>query len=692
MEKISFAIDNIELVKEDPDSSFSILSLDFFASGQNLHNMYVSEETLDKTADTIKNCPVVWKLDILHDDIGNHDPEEVPCGFIPESSEIIKKRLSDGRIMLSTVSYIWKKYSGKILDFFKKNNERPVSVEMTVFDSQEREDEITELLDYKFEAVTVLGNKIQPAIPLARSTVLQFAKDYEQVYNKEFQTQYDALDFMVPKKVKENAQEGLSLHKEHGRGGNSVSLSLARHLANNEKSNSEKIRHIYKVFSGNRFSDMDKDSPSDSYINFMLYGGNECKIWSSEVYEKINEIDSKHLAYFEGELITMPYKNLEDVNSALKGIDPPITLEQANTIAAQADAIGADEGGWGIAIKHFKDSHEVKDGNWVKKEESKMSNKEPTEEVSEKEEVLEKEEGIKNQFNDIDETKSISIQKEMELEDSNKEDLSMKGIKRAEEKYSLNSSQILDILNNALSEYKYSADKWRKYWVTSFSDWYVYVNDNEDNTIHRIKYDITDLKAMLDIKNKEEVFTDDYKTLEEIEALSAKMSLDANLDVAAILAMLEDETENFKEIVEGEFSKPEGEKNFATICATMFAKMCKMQEQIDRMAEESKTYMTENSELKEFKSEIEKAKFEIEIDATLKELKESVEISTSELDAMREKSAEFSLADIDVWKNECKAKAFPLKSKREKVAGVNRAGFPFVNDGVRRESIWDKLK
>jgi hypothetical protein len=64
----------------------------------------------------------------------------------------------------------------------------------------------------------------------------------------------------------------------------------------------------------------------------------------------------------------MPYPTLKDINPSLKGIRPRIDLEQANQIAAQADAIGADKGGWGIAIKNFKKTHTVRGGKWTKRE------------------------------------------------------------------------------------------------------------------------------------------------------------------------------------------------------------------------------------------------------------------------------------------------------------------------------------
>ena len=39
----------------------------------------------------------------------------------------------------------------------------------------------------------------------------------------------------------------------------------------------------------------------------------------------------------------MPYSSMEDVNDSIKGIDPPVTLAQANKIAEWADAIAESD-------------------------------------------------------------------------------------------------------------------------------------------------------------------------------------------------------------------------------------------------------------------------------------------------------------------------------------------------------------
>jgi hypothetical protein len=63
----------------------------------------------------------------------------------------------------------------------------------------------------------------------------------------------------------------------------------------------------------------------------------------------------------------MPWLSMDNVPDSLKGIDPPLTLAQANEVAALADAIGGDNP-WGIAVGQWKARHIVSGGRWVKKE------------------------------------------------------------------------------------------------------------------------------------------------------------------------------------------------------------------------------------------------------------------------------------------------------------------------------------
>lgn len=295
MEKINFSLENIEEISENIDSSFSIMKVDFFASGQNAHDLVISEETLLKTAKTIYNVPVVWKYDSKTKDAMSHEDDEYPCGFVKEGSLIEEKRLSDNRLMLSTVVYIWKKYSGKLIDIFKRDKKKSVSVEMTVLESNDDSGKI-EVTDYKFEAITILGNFIRPAIPDASMSVLSFSKEYEDAYRKEFgYNKYSELDFRIPSDVKDNARMAIEKYEKSGRGGNSVSLSLAKFILKEEFITPEKIRMMYKKLSSYSKKSLDGD---DDKIRFELWGGKFGYEWSKGLFEKIEAIDNKRSAFF----------------------------------------------------------------------------------------------------------------------------------------------------------------------------------------------------------------------------------------------------------------------------------------------------------------------------------------------------------------------------------------------------------
>jgi hypothetical protein len=609
---VNFDVDSAEVIDDDPTSQFCIAKIQAFSSGANRHDLFCSEETLKRTASTIYNTPILYDIIDYKQDFGTHTEagQSMIAGFtVPNSAEFT--RLPDSRLSLNILARIWRRYAPKVVEFFKKSNDRKVSVEMQLNESVLMDDGLTEMVDFVYTGIALLGKSVTEACEGSHMQLLSFAEEknkYDEALAKEFSSRYDNIDFSIPSKVKENAQEGLNLRGMHDRGGNSISLSLARHLSKDEKSNPEKIKHINKVFSGNRFDDMDMELPSDSYINFMLYGGNESKVWSKDTSDKIDEIDSKRVSYFE-EILTFPYTKISDANPALRGIDPPISLGQANEIARQADAIGTDEkkNGWAIAISSFKKIHEVKDGKWIEKKSEKNMGDENLKEdnVNMDDKDLKKEEVI-----------VAKIPKEkMAVEEKPKEDISEDEQEEKDEK-----------------------------------------------------------------KEKEE---EDKE--EEKEEKKEKMSLSANLDVKAILAMLADETEKFRDVAEGEFAKPDGEKDFSIICSAMFAKMCKM-------AEESKTYMAENAELKEFKSKIEKAEFALAVDISLKELENCVDIPLNKLEEMRTKSEEFNIETIDAWKNDCKILAFPfaVKTKRENGA-VKRIGLPWMKESEKSNSIWENL-
>lgn len=331
--KISFTIEDARVLEENPNSSFAVIEVDFFASGKNLHNMYVSNETLEKKSTTIKNCPVVWELDKVLDDIGTHSRGEVACGFVPETAEIKTRTLEDGRNMLSTIAYVWKKYTSNVLNFFLRDGGiKPVSVEMSVFDMKEIGDGITELLDYKFEAITLLGSYVTPAIPLAKASLLSFSDEYKEAVKKEFSHgKYSDVDFTIPEKVKASAKKALKEHAVRG-GANSVVLAVARHIVNSSAISPEKIRFVSKYMKNKK--GFQKDSKEE--LAFMLMGGKEAVEWSNAISAKLDEIDKQTFTYFEAE------KNIETMEMITMDEKEKEVVEQ-ETVAEMASDTAKDE-------------------------------------------------------------------------------------------------------------------------------------------------------------------------------------------------------------------------------------------------------------------------------------------------------------------------------------------------------------
>lgn len=186
---IKFSVNDIEeLVESDEDIDFVTARIKAFADGDNRHHLFVSEDTLKRTADTIYDKPLVWIYDRFRDDIGGHDKEEIPCGFVHrENNPITYNETNDGRLMLTVNAKIWKRYSKNLLDFFKRDNlKKPVSVEIVVNECVELDNGITELKDFSYLAITILGTNVLPAIPDAECEITKFTCAKNDYYEKYF--------------------------------------------------------------------------------------------------------------------------------------------------------------------------------------------------------------------------------------------------------------------------------------------------------------------------------------------------------------------------------------------------------------------------------------------------------------------------------------------------------------------------
>jgi hypothetical protein len=408
---LNFEIENAEIISNDNNSEFLTASIDAFSTGITKNDTICDVEALKKSAPTIYEKPILFTIDERFGDFYTHtEPEKsLVAGFVVPNSATFKE--NGDKTVLNVQAKIWSRYAKNFVDVFKNGgtHSKKVSVEVNLLDS-ENENGLLKMKNWIFSGICVLSDLIQEAC-VGSNIVLNFAEENEKIkkaYILEF-GKYENIDFKIPDIVKKNAQEGLDLYKKHGRGGTSITLSNARFFIGNDAITPEKVHYISKYFK-NKYNLDDKSS--NDYISYQLMGGNEARKWLQGVANEMSAKDDEQSAYFADEL-TFPYKTRGDMNPSLKGIDPPITASQGEEIAKQAESIGSDKekNGWAIAISSFKKSHIVKDGKWVKKEESKnMSDeeekKEFVEEKDEKEKLKEeKEEAKENPKEEEKETK-----------------------------------------------------------------------------------------------------------------------------------------------------------------------------------------------------------------------------------------------------------------------------------------------
>lgn len=97
-----------------------------------------------------------------------------------------------------------------------------------------------------------------------------------------------------PATVAKQAEKGLRLRQEHGRGGTEVGRKRANQLKNREPVSDRDIKSIYSYFArhtvdkqGRNWADQDK--PSAGYIAWLLWGGDAAVTWIGRLHEKLEK-------------------------------------------------------------------------------------------------------------------------------------------------------------------------------------------------------------------------------------------------------------------------------------------------------------------------------------------------------------------------------------------------------------------
>jgi hypothetical protein len=201
---------------------------------------------------------------------------------------------------------------------------------------------------------------------------------------------------------------------------------------------------------------------------------------------------------------------------------------------------------------------------------------------------------------------------------------------------------------------------------------------------------------------KEDFVTDEKPVDDEnpVAEKTEKMSLDAYLDMETILRMLEDETEDAKSEDEDEdlmnckyaldeIKKEETEKDFAVIAKGIASKFAKMAKKIKAFAEKENVYLSKIEEFESYKKGIDEQRFNAMVTETLEAAAKNM--PEDEIEKAREESKNFSLENIDAWKNAVLATAYKFSStckKKNKDESIRWDVLKPIGANKSKEELW----
>lgn len=98
----------------------------------------------------------------------------------------------------------------------------------------------------------------------------------------------------VPAAVKRAAAQGLTLRKEHNRGGTQVGVTRANQLSQGKDISDDVIKRMVSYFARHEVDKQgkgwaDKEKPSAGYIAWLLWGGDAGKKWAESEKKKLEK-------------------------------------------------------------------------------------------------------------------------------------------------------------------------------------------------------------------------------------------------------------------------------------------------------------------------------------------------------------------------------------------------------------------
>ncbi len=171
---LKFKIDDIKLI-EISDSQNALAEVIVCHDGQNRHQMPISLETLKSASPTLINKWLVAGWD--GDDFKGHEENQRIIGFFPKENDFkyVYSETEDKTYFVAN-AIISKIYSDWAFDIFKEENFRDCSMEITLVETEVKEDGYEWITSYIYNGVTILGENYTAACDGANIKITKFSE------------------------------------------------------------------------------------------------------------------------------------------------------------------------------------------------------------------------------------------------------------------------------------------------------------------------------------------------------------------------------------------------------------------------------------------------------------------------------------------------------------------------------------
>ena len=169
------------------DERFIPVKLKIVHSGLTAKGFYFTEDSLYRAASSLRNVPILAKFNRETQDAMGHEYsikrskigkehylhfEEVPIGVVPESSEI-DITYEDDKLFMYATGLIWERYANEMKYVLQRDEEKQISMEIVVMDGEQKPDGTTEVKEFGFSGITILGESYVPGVSGAVIKILQ---------------------------------------------------------------------------------------------------------------------------------------------------------------------------------------------------------------------------------------------------------------------------------------------------------------------------------------------------------------------------------------------------------------------------------------------------------------------------------------------------------------------------------------